>query len=111
MDKPIIDDELWKRIEPLLPQPKPRREKYPGRKPVPDRAALSGILLSVSARNTWKLVGEPSTPSSKVLNWMRPPRMDGGQSQGAFFSCAIFMDWVSKVHQKWWTQRQRLRNQ
>jgi hypothetical protein len=34
MDKPIIDDELKKRIEPLLPQPKPRREKYPGRKVV-----------------------------------------------------------------------------
>ena len=45
MDKPIIDDELRKRIETLLPQPKPRREKYPGRKPVPDCAALSGILL------------------------------------------------------------------
>lgn len=44
MDKPIVDDPLWKRIEPLLPQPKPRREKYPGHKQAPDRAALSGIL-------------------------------------------------------------------
>ncbi|MDB5830988.1 MAG: Transposase, partial [Caballeronia sp.] len=31
MDKPIIDDELWRRLEPLLPQPKARREKFPGR--------------------------------------------------------------------------------
>jgi len=45
MRKPIIDDELWALIEPLLPPPKPRRFNYPGRKPVPDRAALAGILL------------------------------------------------------------------
>jgi len=45
MAKPIIDDELWRRLEPLLPQPKARREKYPGRKPVPDRAALNGIVF------------------------------------------------------------------
>ncbi|HDR8989179.1 TPA: IS5/IS1182 family transposase, partial [Burkholderia vietnamiensis] len=31
MAKPIIDDELWTLIEPLLPPPKPRREKNPGR--------------------------------------------------------------------------------
>ncbi|CAB3795844.1 hypothetical protein LMG28614_04239 [Paraburkholderia ultramafica] len=29
MGKPIIDDELWKLIEPLLPPAKPRRFKYP----------------------------------------------------------------------------------
>src|ERR1700712_2898786 len=45
MDKPIIDDELWKRIERLLPQPKARPEEYPGRTPVPARAALSGIVF------------------------------------------------------------------
>lgn len=43
MARPIVDDELWALIEPLLPPPKPRRLKYPGRKPVPDRAALTGI--------------------------------------------------------------------
>lgn len=31
---PIIDDALWTLIEPLLPPPKPRREKNPGRLPV-----------------------------------------------------------------------------
>lgn len=29
MGKPIIDDELWKLIEPLLPPATPRRFKYP----------------------------------------------------------------------------------
>jgi transposase len=45
MAKPIIDDELWTLIEPLLPPPKPRREKNPGRLPVSNRAALTGILF------------------------------------------------------------------
>ncbi|NVI07069.1 transposase, partial [Paraburkholderia sp. JPY454] len=30
MSAPIVDDELWTLIEPLLPAPKPRRKKYPG---------------------------------------------------------------------------------
>lgn len=33
MVRPLLDDELWKLIEPLLPPPKPRRFRYPGRKP------------------------------------------------------------------------------
>jgi len=36
MAKPILDGELWKIIEPLIPKKK-RRFRYPGRKPVPDR--------------------------------------------------------------------------
>ena len=29
MLKPLMDDELWTLIEPLLPAPKRRRKKYP----------------------------------------------------------------------------------
>jgi hypothetical protein len=29
MAKPLISDELWEIIEPLLPPPKPRRFRYP----------------------------------------------------------------------------------
>lgn len=39
----IVSDELWKRIEPLLPQ-RERRFRYPGRKPLPDREVLCRIL-------------------------------------------------------------------
>ncbi len=45
MGEPIIDNGMRALIEPLLPPPKPRRIKYPGRKPVADRAALTGILF------------------------------------------------------------------
>lgn len=54
MGKPIIDDKLWTLIEPLLPQPKPRRTKYPGRMPVSDRAALTGILFVLKTGLRWR---------------------------------------------------------
>ncbi|UXU85830.1 IS5 family transposase [Burkholderia sp. S-53] len=53
MPAPIIDDELWALIEPLLPPPKPRRKRYPGRLPVSDRAALNGILLVLKTGMRW----------------------------------------------------------
>jgi len=45
MAKPLIDDALWAVIEPLLPTPKPRRFRFPGRKPVDNRRALTGIIF------------------------------------------------------------------
>ena len=41
---PVITDELWARIEPLLPV-RVRRRRYPGRMPLDDRAVLTGILV------------------------------------------------------------------
>ncbi|MBE7158535.1 MAG: transposase [Rhodospirillales bacterium] len=45
MKKLLVEDKLWKRVEQLLPAPKPRRVRYPGRKPLDNRAALTGILF------------------------------------------------------------------
>jgi transposase len=45
MAKPLVDDELWQAAEPLLPAPKPRRFRFPGRKPIDNRQALTGILF------------------------------------------------------------------
>lgn len=45
MGKPTIDDEWWALTESLLRPAKPRRFKYPGHKPVPDRTASTGILF------------------------------------------------------------------
>jgi len=39
----IVSDELWDRLEPLLPL-RERRFRYPGRRPLPDRDVLCGIL-------------------------------------------------------------------
>ncbi len=39
-----VPDKLWVRLEPLIPK-KPRRFRYPGRRPLDDRRVLSGILF------------------------------------------------------------------
>jgi transposase len=53
MAKPIVDDKLWGRIEPLLPH-KPRRSRFPGRKPLDNRKALTGILFVLKTGIAWE---------------------------------------------------------
>ena len=45
MAKPLVNDELWALVQPLLPPPPPRRFRYPGRKSIDDRKALTGIIF------------------------------------------------------------------
>jgi len=54
MAKPILDDPLWELIEPHLPPPKRRRRRYPGRKPVSNRIALTGILFVLRTGIPWE---------------------------------------------------------
>jgi transposase len=54
MAKPLVPDELWELIRPLLPAPKPRRFRYPGRKPIGDREALTGILFVFKTGIQWE---------------------------------------------------------
>ncbi len=49
MAKPLVSDELWEIIQPLLPAPKPRRLRNPGRQPLDDRKALTGILFVLNS--------------------------------------------------------------
>ena len=53
MAKPLVSDGLWARIEPLLPRVE-RRYRYPGRKRVPDRQALAGILFVLKTGIPWE---------------------------------------------------------
>jgi transposase len=54
MAKPLLPDDLWELIEPLLPPPKPRRRRHPGRKPVTHRQALTGILFVLKTGIPWE---------------------------------------------------------
>ena len=49
----VVSDELWARIEPLLPKVE-RRFRYPGRKRLPDREALQGILFVLHTGMAWR---------------------------------------------------------
>jgi len=71
MAKPILDDRLWKLIQPLLPPPKPRRFRYPGRKPVENRAALTGILFVLRTGIGWEYLPQEMGCGSGMTCWRR----------------------------------------
>src|SRR5215471_16318654 len=71
MAKPLLTDELWERIEPLLPPPKPRRFRYPGRKPISHRQALTGILFVLKSGIPWELLPQEMGCGSGMTCWRR----------------------------------------
>src|SRR5918911_4544606 len=54
MGKPLVSDELWNAIAPLLP-PAPPKPKG-GRPRVPDRAALAGIIFVLKSGIPWEML-------------------------------------------------------
>jgi transposase len=58
MAKPLLDDERWTLIEPLIPV-KPRRKRHPGRKPRDNRACLEGILFVLRTGIPWAYLPAP----------------------------------------------------
>lgn len=71
MAKPILDDELWTLIQPLLPPPKPRRMRYPGRKPLDDRVVLTGILFVLQSGIPWEMLPQEMGCGSGMSCWRR----------------------------------------
>jgi transposase len=70
MAKPLVSDGLWERIEPLLPTVE-RRYRYPGRKRVPDRAALTGILFVLKTGVPWEHLPQEMGCGSGMTCWRR----------------------------------------
>lgn len=70
MAKQILNDELWQTIEPIIPKKK-RRFRYPGRKPVPDRAALTGILFVLKTGIGWEDLPPEMGCGSGMTCWRR----------------------------------------
>jgi transposase len=71
MVRPILDDDLWALIEPLLPPPKPRRSRHPGRKPLENRAVLTGILFILQTGLRWDLLPQEMGCGSGMSCWRR----------------------------------------
>src|SRR4051794_36764807 len=65
-----VSDELWELVEPLLPV-KARRSRYPGRKPVPARQALSGILFVLHTGIPWMHLPQELGYGSGYTCWRR----------------------------------------
>ncbi|MFJ6694446.1 IS5 family transposase, partial [Streptomyces sp. NPDC091294] len=63
-------DELWDRLEPLLPQ-RERRFRHPGRKPLPDRDVLCGILYVLHTGIQWEYLPRDLGFGSGMTCWRR----------------------------------------
>ncbi|ROP29805.1 IS5 family transposase [Couchioplanes caeruleus] len=67
----ILTDELWARLEPLLPALPPRRFRYPGRRRTDNRAALEGILLVVRTGIAFNDLPTAAFGASGATCWRR----------------------------------------
>ena len=70
MAKPIVTDELWEVIEPLIPEV-PRRKRYPGRKRIDDRKVLTGILFVLQTGIPWEHLPQEMGCGSGMTCWRR----------------------------------------
>ena len=67
--KPLVTDELWVVVEPLLP--KRRLHRKGGRPWVDDRAVLTGILFVLRRGIPWRMLPPEMACGSGVTCWRR----------------------------------------
>jgi transposase len=69
MAKPLVPDELWEIVEPLLPPHRARPKG--GRKPVDDRACFAGILFVLKTGIGWEDLPAEMGCGSGMTCWRR----------------------------------------
>jgi transposase len=70
MAKPLVSDELWAKVEPLLPALPPRSARG-GRPPVPHRACLTGILFVLKTGIAWEDLPQEMGCGCGMTCWRR----------------------------------------
>lgn len=69
MAKPLVPDDLWATLEPLLP-PDPPKPKG-GRPRIPDRACLAGIIFVLKTGIPWEYLPQEMGCGSGMTCWRR----------------------------------------
>lgn len=69
MSKPLVPDDLWTRIEPLLPEEPPKPKG--GRPRIADRACLTGIIFVLKSGIAWELLPAEMGCGSGMTCWRR----------------------------------------
>jgi transposase len=69
MSKPLVPDELWTTIEPLLPPDPPKPTG--GRPRVSDRACLAGIIFVLQSGIPWEMLPQELGCGSGMTCWRR----------------------------------------
>ena len=67
--RPLVSDALWAIVEPLLPPERPKPKG--GRPPVPNRAALTGILFVLRSGIPWEMLPQEMGCGSGMTCWRR----------------------------------------
>lgn len=80
MARPLISDELWELIAPLLPVKK-HRFRHPGRKPIDNQKALSAVLVVLRTGIPWEHLPQEVGRGSGMTAWRR---LDAWQKQGVW---------------------------
>ena len=70
MAQPLVGDELWELIEPLIPKVQ-RRFRYPGRKRIDDRKVLTGILFVLKTGIAWEHLPQELGFGCGMTAWRR----------------------------------------
>src|SRR5438874_1107460 len=70
MAEPLVPDELWEIVKPLLPRHKARPGKR-GRRPVDDRACLRGMVFVLKSGIPWEMLPQEMGCGSGVTCWRR----------------------------------------
>lgn len=71
MAKPLVPDELWELIRPLLPPRRRRPRRKGGRPPVDDRRALCGIVFVLRTGIPWEYLPREMGCGSGMTCWRR----------------------------------------
>src|SRR5687767_4373520 len=69
MAKPLVSDELWAVVAPLMPAPRPKKKA--GRPRVPDRACLTGIVFVLKTGIQWEYLPREMGCGSGMTCWRR----------------------------------------
>jgi transposase len=70
MAGPLVTDELWEVIQPLLPQHRSGTRRG-GRPPVDDRACFTGIVFVLQSGIPWHMLPQEMGCGSGVTCWRR----------------------------------------
>ena len=100
MSKPLVSDELWEAIEPLLPRQRPGPKG--GRPRVPDRACLAGIIFVLRSGIPWSMLPLELGCGSGVTCWRR---LVAWQRAGVWRTLhARLLDWLSDAEALDWSR-------
>ena len=69
MAKPLVSDDLWAVVAPLLPAEPPKPKG--GRPRVPDRACLTGIIFVLKSGIPWEMLPQELGCGSGMTCWRR----------------------------------------